>query len=130
MVKTLSTLVEGNMNTDSDSSAAADRAVKKNPRRRNRRKNGRSIEEPTVVPEVRNFSAVLRAGTRENHTESEDDESLRPESTTSQQEADRSESGESARDEEDATVRDGESFRQVNKRRHKKRSINIIGDVW
>ena len=123
-IKTLSTLVEGNLNFDSDS-AGKDVRVKKSPRRRNRRRTGQSREETTVAPdEGKSYSAVLQANEQENRAGSEDEESVIPESMTSQRETDRSTTEESLRDDEDTE----EAFRAVNRRRNKKRSINITGD--
>ena len=97
-----------------------------------RRRYGRRAEKPNAPEETvtaRSFSNVLQTNTQSSRNSS-DNESTIPRITTSQQESEgsRSEDSGEKEGENNSAKSSGENFKTVNRRRGKKRSINIIGD--
>ena len=129
-IKTLSTLVEGSLNVSQNNPKKPEE--EKTPKRRVRRRNGHRAEKPDAPEETataRSFSDVLQTNTQGSRNSS-DDESTIPRSTTSQQESEGSglEDSGGKENEDDSAKSSDQDFKTVNRRRGKKRSINIIGD--
>ena len=131
-VKTLSTLVQGSLVPSGTPPVSDAEEPGTSPRRRARRRNGKRASRSE---NVRNYSAVVKSNGQSNKS-SDDEESLVPESTTSQPESVESESNSSPRsdtenrEEENRGRNDDYGFTTVTRTnsRRKKRSINIIGD--